>query len=86
MAVLALGTLFGAIKNRNDPISVAAPWVAEASTIVTVTCHFCRCFCLKIHPSVLPPGGKQNLGQACQLDPINILHDVNGSTTTELKE
>jgi len=86
MAVLALGTLFGAIKNRNDPISVAAPWVAEASTIVTVTCHCCRCFRLKIHPSVLPPGGKQNLGQACQLDPINILHDVNGSTTTELKE
>ncbi len=35
--VLALGTLFGAIKNRNDPISVAAPKVAEASTIVTVT-------------------------------------------------
>ncbi len=38
--VLALATLGGEIKNRNDPISVALTKVAKAST-VSCCCHCC---------------------------------------------
>jgi hypothetical protein len=40
--VLALATLGGKTKNRDYPISVAQPKVAEASTILTVACCCCR--------------------------------------------
>ncbi len=39
--LLALATLGGATKNRNNPICVMSPKVAKASTVVTVTCR-CR--------------------------------------------
>jgi hypothetical protein len=35
------------LANRNDPIHVALPKVAKASTIVTVTCRCHRRYCLK---------------------------------------
>ncbi len=39
--VLALATLGGTTKDRNNPINVASPKVAKTGTIVTVVCH-CR--------------------------------------------
>jgi hypothetical protein len=45
--VLALATLCGKTLNRNDPICVAPPKVAKASTIATVTCRCCWRYHLK---------------------------------------
>jgi hypothetical protein len=47
MTVLALATLDGMTKSRNDPISVVLPKVANSSTIVTAACCFCWHFALK---------------------------------------
>ncbi len=43
--VLALATLGRATKNTNNPICVASPKVAKASTVVTVVCHCRQRFC-----------------------------------------
>ncbi len=40
------------LGNRNDPISVAMPNVAKASTIVAVMCHCCQGHCLKYNANV----------------------------------
>ncbi len=45
-----IGHLVWSNKNRNDPISVAAPKVGEASTIVTVTVTVAGVFALKPSP------------------------------------
>jgi hypothetical protein len=47
VTVLALATLGGEIKNRNDPISLAQPKVAKASTIGIVVYCYRRHFRLK---------------------------------------
>ncbi len=39
--IFALAALGGATKNRNNPICVASPKVAKASTAVTIACHCC---------------------------------------------
>jgi hypothetical protein len=39
MTVLALATLGGVTSNRNNPICIASPKVAKASTMVTVACN-----------------------------------------------
>ncbi len=48
--VLALATLGGATKNRNDPIFVVLTEVAKASTQVTVACCCCWHYCAKTLP------------------------------------
>ncbi len=39
ITALALATLGSMTRNRNNPICVASPKVAKASTMVTVACH-----------------------------------------------
>ncbi len=46
------------LANRNNPICVASPKVAKASTIVIVACHCSRCNCLKYNVSVNYPLGR----------------------------
>ncbi len=55
MTALALATLGGVTKNRNNPIYVMPPKVAMASTIVTVICRCCHHYCLKNIANVYEP-------------------------------
>ncbi len=43
------------LANRNDPISVAIPKVAKASTIADIACCCCRLYCLKYNANVNYP-------------------------------
>jgi hypothetical protein len=43
------------LANRNDPISVATPKVAKASTIVAAMCHCSHCYRLKYNANVNYP-------------------------------
>jgi hypothetical protein len=47
VTILALATLVGTAKNRNDTIFVMPPKVTKASAIVTVMCHCHQHFYLK---------------------------------------
>ncbi len=46
--VLALATLGGVTRNRNNPICVVSPKVVKASTMVTVACRCLRCYRSKL--------------------------------------
>jgi hypothetical protein len=58
LTVLALAAFGSKTKNRNDPISVLLPKVANTSTLVTATCRWCLRFHLKNIANVHEPKPK----------------------------